>query len=202
MKRTYFIGSFVALIAMAFISSCGGGPVGGFEVSVYVNDTLQEFEEARIYVDKINLFLREDGTIGYELLPPVVSEYSHLLFTLVGGEKGSDPVFSVNWVAQADSVPEIAGRNFAVYSIKMFPDIQNLKGTAKTTDYIASYNEETCYILLTITRVDPANGWINGIFNGVYVEKVGGAWRRIEVHEGRFGGRYSLAKAHKPEKQE
>ncbi len=173
--------------------SCESRPVGGYQISVVINDSTAQFEKARIYVDKIYIFAREDGTTGYHTLPADTNEYTHLLMSLVGGEKGADPVFSMSWIVQAKSVEEIAGRNIAVFSMKMFPDITEYRKIAKTQDYIASYNEQTCYIMLTITNVSPEKKWINGIFNGVYIEEVGNKWRRMELREGRLGANYEMA---------
>lgn len=189
---------FAAVFAGVILISCGGGPVGGFKASVNINDSLAQFTEARIYVDKINLFTREDNTTGYETLPGDAQEFEHMLFTLVGGEKGADPMFSLSWIMAAKSVEEIVGRNVAAYSVKMFPDITEYRKIAKTTDYIASYNEKTCYILLTITNVNAESKWINGIFNGVYIEKVGDRWRRMELREGRFGANYIMSPSANP----
>ncbi|HDR90731.1 MAG TPA: hypothetical protein ENN75_00625, partial [candidate division Zixibacteria bacterium] len=123
--------------------------MGGFQITVNVNDSLAQFSEARIYVNKIRLFTREDNTTGYETLPSNTNDFEHMLFSLVGGEQGADPVFSLSWVMETKSVEEIVGRNVAAYSIKMFPDITEYRKIAKTTDYIASYNDNTCYVLLT-----------------------------------------------------
>ena len=191
-KRLLTIAIFFGLLAIAFLNSCGG-PVGGFQITVNVNDSLAQFSEARIYVNKIRLFTREDNTTGYETLPSNTNDFEHMLFSLVGGEQGADPVFSLSWVMETKSVEEIVGRNVAAYSIKMFPDITEYRKIAKTTDYIASYNDNTCYVLLTVTNVNSESNWINGIFNGVYVEKVGERWRRIELREGRFGANYMMS---------
>jgi len=180
-------------MAAAFLLSCNTGPVGGFELTLNLNDSLQEFEEARIYVDKINLFTREDGTIGYETVPPEADDFTNLLFTLMAGEKGRDPVFNITWIAQAKTVEETAGRNSALFSIKMFPDLPGYQNVAKTAEYIASYNGETCYILMTITNIDTEAKWINGILNGIYIEKIGDRWQRMEIREGRFGANYKMA---------
>lgn len=184
---------FISILGLFIGLSCNGGPVGGYQITVNINDSLAQFEEARIYVDKIRLFTREDNTTGYEILPGDTEEFSHMLFNLVGGAKGADPVFSMSWVAQTESIEEIAGRNFAVYSMKMFPDMTQYRKIARTSDYIASYNDKTCYILVTITNVSPDEKWINGIFNGVYIEKVGDKWQRMELREGRFGANYEMS---------
>lgn len=188
-KIPLYLGAFALFMAL----SCESGPVGGYQISVVINDSTAQFEKARIYVDKIHIFAREDGTIGYHILPADTNEYTHLLINLVGGEKGADPVFSMSWIVQAKSVEEIAGRNIAVFSMKMFPDIVEYRKIAKIQDYIASYNGQTCYIMLTITNVSPEKKWLNGIFNGVYIEKVGNKWRRMELREGRFGANYEMA---------
>ena len=186
---------FIIIFIAAFFLSCGGGPAGGFQITANVNDSLAQFSEARIYYDKINLFVREDGTVGYEILSPSTQEYSHLLFSLMGGQKGSDPVFNVNWIAQAKTPEEISGRNFAIYSMKVFPDIVGYNRIAKTSDYIATYNDETCYVMLTVTKIDREAKWMNGIMNGVYIEQVSGRWKRMEIREGRFGANYEIASA-------
>lgn len=191
-KRLLITSIFISVFAIAFLNSCGG-PVGGFQITVNINDSLAQFSEARIYVNKIRLFTREDNTTGYETLPGDAQEFEHMLFTLVGGEKGADPMFSLSWIIAAKSVDEIVGRNVAAYSVKMFPDITEYRKIAKTTDYIASYNDKTCYVMLTITNVNTESNWINGIFNGVYIEKVGDRWRRMELREGRFGANYMMS---------
>lgn len=183
---------FAGILGIVVAISCGGGPAGGFQVSVNMNDSLARFSDARIYVDKINLFERADGTTGYEILPSNATDFTHLLFNLVGGAKGADPVFSLSWTASAQEVTETIGKNYAAYSIKMFPDLTEYRQIAKSADYMASYNAQTCFIIVVPTNVNPESAWINGVFNGVYIEKVGDKWRRIQLREGRFGANYSM----------
>jgi hypothetical protein len=185
---------FISILGIVVAISCGGGPVGGFQVSVNMNDSLARFADARIYVDKINLFERADGTTGYEILPSDATDFSHMLFNLVGGASGADPVFSLSWTASVQEISETIGKNYAAYSIKMFPDLTEYRQIAKSADYMASYNAQTCFIIVVITNVNTESAWMNGIFNGVYIEKVGDKWRRIQLREGRFGANYSTGR--------
>ena len=166
--------------------------MGGFEISVYLNGELVEFGQARIYVEKAITFEREDGKTGYELRDAASADYTHLLFTLVAGEKGREPTFAMKWLAEAKEPPETAGLNFKAYSIKTYPKNEKYAGVAASTHYVATLNGETCYIFITITNVNTEKKWVNGVFNGVYVDQVGDHWMRMEVREGRFGAHYEM----------
>lgn len=190
MKNNIVLILLIALILL--ILSCGG-PVGGYQIQVLLNGEKISFPEARIYVDRVDLFELEDGSIGYSVVGSETTENSYLLFTLVGGEKGKTPQFNMSWLASANDISEIAGRNFPAFSIKMYPKIEGYSVIADEAEYLASYNGETCYIIITITKVDMENKWINGIFNNIYVEKVGGSWRRMELREGRFGAVFTMS---------
>ncbi len=200
MTKIRQISAFSTVIAACVILSlsCGKGPVGGYKVDVYFNNQSIVFNNARIYVEKVKLFERGDGTIGYESVPSNGTDFTHMLFTLVTGQEGHEPTLNMSWIAAVKDVPEIAGRNFAAFSIKMFPPLPEYSAVATTSQYIASLNGETCYILITVTNVEPNKKWINGIFNGVFVERVGNEWKRMEVRDGRFGANYSWAAPLKP----
>jgi len=178
-----------ALLCILWMASCGG-PVGGYMVSLTLNGERFEYPQARVYIEKADVYRSYDGTVSYTILPEDAEEFSHLLFTLVAGEWGQDPVFIMTWLADVYEVPQVAGKNFAVSSIKIFPNNEKYEGIPSALDYSASFNMETCYIVTTITQVNVEANWINGILNGVYVEQVGDMWWRMEIRDGRFGAGY------------
>ena len=190
------------VISVLIILSCGG-PVGGYQIQVTLNGEKVVIPNARIYVEKVDLFERDDGTLGYNVLDSNSAEFNYLLFTLIGGEKGKPSQLAMTWLAKASDISEVAGRNFPAYSMKMFPPLEGYSNIAPTTEYMASYNDQTCYIVITLTKVDLEKKWINGVFNNIYVEKVENSWRRMELREGRFGAVFNFAsQAGAPQKEE
>ena len=185
-----------ALLVLLSPLSCGG-PVGGYMVEFNLNGEKIAYPQARVYIEKIDLFEHGDGDITYSFVQEGM-EHSHLLFTLVAGEWGEDPVFILKWIAETDSVPAIAGRNFAAFQMKTYPPGEKYQDVVPGKDYSASYNDQTCYVVITITNIEREDSWINGIFNGVYVEQVGDRWWRMEISEGRFGAGYGPPKGVKP----
>ncbi|MCD6501275.1 hypothetical protein J7L01_01605 [bacterium] len=193
-KRPFVVVISVALVCLLWVVSCNE-PVGGFMVEMVLNGERFDYPQARVYIDKVNVYEHFDGTIGYSLLDQTAKEYSHLLFTLVAGEWGMEPVFIMTWLADVYEITQSAGKNYAIYTVKLFPSAEKYQGIPSAADYVAAFNTETCYMVVTITKVDTDNRWINGIFNGVYVEQIGDKWWRMEVQDGRFGGGYAESAA-------
>jgi len=162
-------------------------------VSMTLNGERLEYPQARVYVDKVNVYQHYDGTVGYSLLDPAEQNFTHMLFTLVAGEWGMDPVFILTLLADVQEIPQISGMNYAANSIKLYPQTEKYQGIPNATDYIASFNTQTCYIVVTMSKVQVEETWMNGIFNGVYVEQVGDRWWRMEIQDGRFGAGYAMA---------
>jgi len=189
-KKPFIVAVFAVLICLLWVISCVE-PVGGFEVGLNLNGERFEYPQARVYIDKVSVYDHNDGTIGYTLLEQDSQDYTHLLLTLVAGEWGMEPVFIMTWLADVYEILQITGRNFAIYSVKLYPGAEMYQGIPNTADYVASLNTETCYMVVTITNIDPENLWVNGIFNGVYVEQIGDQWWRMEIQDGRFGAGYS-----------
>lgn len=179
-----------SITGLLFLISCTGGPVGGYEIGFNLNGERIEFPKARIYVEEVVLFQRSDGSIGYEFIENEGEEFTHLLFSLIAG-KEQEPDFSMTWICEADSVEEIAGRNFPAFTMKVDPEIEAYDSIPSADEYIATYNDETCYMVITITSVKREENWINGVINGVYIEMVGSKWQRMEIREGRFGASYA-----------
>ncbi|MCK5833257.1 hypothetical protein KAH81_06255, partial [bacterium] len=180
------------LVFFLWMASCQG-PVGGYMVSLTLNGERFEYPQARVYVDKVNVYQHFDGLTGYTILDQSVEEYSHLMFTLVAGEWGMEPVFIMTWLSDVYEVPQIAGRNYAVTSLKLYPGIEKYQGIPNAIDYVASFNTQTCYVVATLAKIELEESWVNGIFNGVYIEQVGDKWWRMEIKDGRFGAGYAFA---------